>query len=205
MNKFKLISITFIVMCLIVSVSDYFLVKNQSYEKYLSGEHYFLYDAVTSVPGDPNYMVTPDDPMFYADYSDPRNMLLINALDVLAYNPRDGFCTVIYGSTKIPDFPLNHITVSSEDYNYFYGNSQYTYEEYFNRLNGIDSKYLSNESMSNFKYFFTPMLIIAGLDVLLFAALFIIRNQDNGTITDILLFAGIGYSLLINIIALTHY
>ena len=205
MNKFGRISIAFIIVCLIASISDYFIMKNISYENYLSGRYYFRYDAVTSVPGDPNYMVTPDDPMFYADYSNPRNMLLINSLDVLAYNPRDGFCTVVYGENVINDFPVTHISVSSEDYYYFYGTEQYTYEEYFNKLESVSDRNLSSEDMKTYTKFFTPMLIVSGLDIVLFAVLFFIRNQDDGFVTDLLLFCGIGYSFLFNVIAWSHF
>ena len=53
-NMKRIILIMIIAAGLIGSVTDYVFSKHDSYNRYLEGEYYFLYDAETCVPGDPN-------------------------------------------------------------------------------------------------------------------------------------------------------
>ena len=147
MNKFRIFAVIFIAVNLLFSIGDYLFVKNESYEKYLSGEYYFIYEANTVTPGMTDYVMTPDDPMFYADYSDPRNILMTNHMSVRVYNPHDGFCTVIYGDNFIEDFPLSHISLSAEDAPYFNGTKKYTEDEYFNKIEEI-GKHMKDKDLS---------------------------------------------------------
>jgi hypothetical protein len=206
----RIILIIIIAVGLIGSVTDYVFTKHDSYNRYLEGEYYFLYEAQTCVPGDPNYIITPDDPMFYADYSNPRNMLMISSLDVLVYNPHDGFCTVIYGDNVIEDFPLSHISISGEDLPYFNGTKQYTYEEYIGRLDSIPrkqistTKTISDKHMADYRHIPPFTIIIGGIDALLLAIWFFFRNTDPDTV-DILLLGGAGLNILFNIITWFAY
>ena len=205
MKKIRILLLFFIIAGLAGSIANYIGTKNSSYEKYLSGEYYFIYDARTFVPGDPNYIMTPDDPMFYADYSDPRNMLMINSLDCKVYNAHDGVCTVLYGESVIEDFPLARIKVSDEDSAYFYGTKQYTYEEYIAKLDNAAKDQLSSRYMASYKSLFKSTLVITGFDVLIFAVLFLIRSHDDGTVTDIILLAGAGCSILFDVVLFYAY
>ena len=207
----RIILIMIIAAGLIGSVTDYIFSKHDSYNRYLEGEYYFLYDAQTCVPGDPNYIMTPDDPMFYADYSDPRNMLMINSLDCKIYNPHDGYCTVLYGENVIEDFPLSHIRINDEDSPYFYGTKQYTYEEYIGRLDSIPkkeiskTKTISDKHMADYRKVLPFTLIIVGFDALILVLYFLMRNIGYGDYIDILLIGGAGYSIVFNIITWFAY
>ena len=194
-------------MNLMFSVGNYFFTKNESYQKYLDGEYYFIYEAETVIPGDPNYTVMPDDPMFYADYSDPRNMLLINRMSVRVYNAHDYYCTVIYGDNVIEEFPLSHIKVSDEDYPYFYGMKQYTEEEYFNKLGSLSgdkksySLYISDRDMISYKSVGNCLYVLLGFDVIAAVVFFIITNTDSRSpYADIILLAGAGFSLIFSFV-----
>ena len=206
----RIILIMIIAAGLIGSVTDYVFSKHDSYNRYLEGEYYFLYDAETCVPGDPNYIMTPDDPMFYADYSNPRNMLMISSMDVDVYDYHDGFCTVLYGENVIEDFPASRIRLSDEDSPYFYGTKQYTYEEYISKLDSFSRKEISrtrqvsDKHMFDYRKIFPFTIIIGGVDALLLAICFFFRNTDPDTV-DILLLGGAGLNILFNIITWFAY
>ena len=207
----RVILIMIIAAGLFGSLADYYLSKHDSYNRYLEGEYYFIYNAETYVPGDPNYMITPDDPMFYADYSNPRNMLMINSLDCMVYNPHDGYCTVLYGDNVIEDFPLSHIRISSEDSPYFYGTKQYSYAAYIGRLNSIPKKQisttrsLSSKHMADYRKILPFTIIIASFDALILILYLLMRNIGYGDYIDILLIAGAGYSIVFNLITWFAY
>ena len=200
----RYIMVGIILIGLFGSIGDYFFSKSDSYDKYLEGEYYFIYEAETITARGPDYIMTPDDPMFYADYSDPRNMLLTNALDCKVYNAHDGVCTVIYGDNVIENFPVYRIRVSDEDYPYFHGTKKYTEDEYFAKLDGLDSnsRLLSSRSMAHYRSALKTAKVIVFFDVLILVVLFAIRSHDNGLITDIVLIAGSGYNIVFNIINL---
>lgn len=211
-NMKRLILILVIAAGLIGSLTDYFYSKYDSYNRYLSGEYYFLYEAATYVPGDPNYIITPDDPMFYADYSDPKNMLMINSLDVNVCNYHDGFCTVIYGENVIEDFPASRIRLLSEgDAPYFYGTKQYTYEEYINLLGSFKDKgttktySVSDKEMLNYRKILPYTVIITIADVILLAAAYFFRHSGENFVIDIILLTGAGFNILFNIVTWSVY
>ena len=206
----RIIMIIIILIGLLGSITDYVISKHDSYNRYLDGEYYFIYDASTFVPGDPDYIITPDDPMFYADYSNPRNILMISSMDVDVYDYHDGFCTVLYGENVIEDFPASRIRLSDEDSPYFYGTKQYTYEEYIGRLDSIPrkqiskTKTISDKHMADYRHILPFTIIIGGVDALLLAICFFFRNTDPDTV-DILLLGGAGLNILFNIITWFAY
>ena len=190
---------------MIGSISDYVFSKHDAYNRYLEGEYYFIYEGTSFVPGDPNRIITPDDPMFYADYSDPRNMLMISSLDIEVYNYHDGFCTVLYGENVIEDFPAARVRISDEDTPYFYGTKQYTYEEFISKLDSFSRKEISrtrqvsDKHMFDYRKILPYTIIIGGVDALLLAICFFFRNTNPDTVV-ILLLGGAGLNILFNII-----
>lgn len=202
----KIIMIIIILVGLTGSITDYVFSKHDSYNRYLDGEYYFLNSASTFVPGDPNYIITPDDPMFYADYSDPRNMLMTNSMDVDVCNYHDGNCTVIYGDSVVEDFPASRIRLSDEDSPYFYGTRQYTYEEYISKLDSFSRKELSrtrqvsDKHMFDYRKILPYTIIITGTDILILAIAFCFRNNGDDFVINIMLFAGAGLNIIFNII-----
>ena len=202
----RIIMIIIILIGLLGSITDYVISKHDSYNRYLDGEYYFIYDASTFVPGDPDYIITPDDPMFYADYSNPRNILMISSMDVDVYDYHDGFCTVLYGENVIEDFPASRIRLSDEDSPYFYGTKQYTYEEYISKLDSFSRKEISrtrqvsDKHMFDYRKIFPFTIMIALTDVLILAIAFIFRNSGEDFIINIILFAGAGLNIFFNII-----
>ena len=202
----RIILVVIILLGMIGSISDYVFSKHDAYNRYLEGEYYFIYEGTSIVPGDPNRIITPDDPMFYADYSDPRNMLMISSLDIEVYNYHDGFCTVLYGENVIEDFPAARVRISDEDTPYFYGTKQYTYEEFISKLDSFSRKEISSTRQVSDKHMFDyrkilPYTIIfGGVDALLLAICFFFRNTNPDTV-DILLLGGAGLNILFNIIA----
>ena len=92
---------------MIGSISDYVFSKHDAYNRYLEGEYYFIYEGTSLVPGDPNRIITPDDPMFYADYSDPRNMLMISSLDIEVYTTGSAQCSTERMSSRISPRPAS--------------------------------------------------------------------------------------------------
>lgn len=107
--------------------------SSNTYEKYLSGEYYFRALAVTTAPQDPSLTLNTD-----LDYSDPKNLLLVNSgWEVAAYDPHGPYCTVEYGGDVIEDFPINRLRfLSQEDRDVFNG-KVYTEEEFNARIKAI--------------------------------------------------------------------
>lgn len=202
----KIIMVVIILLGMIGSISDYVFSKHDAYNRYLEGEYYFIYEGTSFVPGDPNRIITPDDPMFYADYSDPRNMLMSSSLDIEVYNYHDGFCTALYGENVIEDFPAARVRISDEDTPYFYGTKQYTYEEFISKLDSFSRKEISRTRQVSDKHMFDyrkilPFTImIALIDVLILAIAFIFRNSGENFIINIILFAGAGLNIFFNIV-----
>ena len=202
----RIILVVIILLGMIGSISDYVFSKHDAYNRYLEGEYYFIYEGTSFVPGDPNRIITPDDPMFYADYSDPRNMLMISSLDIEVYNYHDGFCTVLYGENVIEDFPAARIRISDEDTPYFYGTKQYTYEEFISKLDSFSRKEISStrqvsdKHMFDYRKIFPFTIMIALIDVLILAIAFIFRNSGEDFIINIILFAGAGLNMFFNIV-----
>ena len=210
MNIKRYILIVIIIAGIAGSFADYYFAKHDSYDKYVSGEYYFIYNADTYVPGDPNYMPTPDDPMFYADYSNPRNLLMISSQSVWVYNPHDYYCTVIYGEDEITDFPLGHIRIADELSPYFYGRKHFTYEEYIDLVGSIqkDSQTmrLGVKAMKNYKSILPYTILMCFFDVLLLVVIAITRNMFfSRDITDVVLFVMAVYSILFNVITYSVY
>lgn len=201
----RIILVVIILLGMIGSISDYVFSKHDAYNRYLEGEYYFIYEGTSFVPGDPNRIITPDDPMFYADYSDPRNMLMISSLDIEVYNYHDGFCTVLYGENVIEDFPAARVRISDEDTPYFYGTKQYTYEEFISKLDSFSRKEISrtrqvsDKHMFDYRKILPYTIIIGGVDALLLAICFFFRNTNPDTVV-ILLLGGAGLNILFNII-----
>ena len=202
----KIIMVVIILIGMIGSISDYVFSKHDAYNRYLEGEYYFIYEGTSLVPGDPNRIITPDDPMFYADYSDPRNMLMISSLDIEVYNYHDGFCTVLYGENVIEEFPAARVRISDEDTPYFYGTKQYTYEEFISKLDSFSRKEISrtrqvsDKHMFDYRKILPYTIIITGADILILAIAFFFRNSGEEFIINIMLFAGAGLNILFNII-----
>ncbi|MBO6192546.1 MAG: hypothetical protein J6O00_00020 [Clostridiales bacterium] len=202
----KIIMVVIILIGMIGSISDYVFSKHDAYNRYLEGEYYFIYEGTSFVPGDPNRIITPDDPMFYADYSDPRNMLMISSLDIEVYNYHDGFCTVLYGENVIEEFPAARVRISDEDTPYFYGTKQYTYEEFISKLDSFSRKEISrtrqvsDKHMFDYRKILPYTIIITGADILILAIAFFFRNSGEEFIINIMLFAGAGLNILFNII-----
>ena len=207
----RIILVVIILIGMIGSISDYVFSKHDAYNRYLEGEYYFIYEGTSFVPGDPNRIITPDDPMFYADYSDPRNMLMINSLDIEVYNYHDGFCTVLYGENVIEDFPAARIRISDEDTPYFYGTKQYTYEEFISKLDSFSRKEISrtrqvsDKHMFDYRKILPYTIIITGADILILAIAFFFRNSGEEFIINIMLFAGAGLNVLFNIVTWFAY
>lgn len=207
----KIIMVVIILIGMIGSISDYVFSKHDAYNRYLEGEYYFIYEGTSFVPGDPNRIITPDDPMFYADYSDPRNMLMISSLDIEVYNYHDGFCTVLYGENVIEEFPAARIRISDEDTPYFYGTKQYTYEEFISKLDSFSRKEISrtrqvsDKHMFDYRKILPYTIIITGADILILAIAFFFRNSGEDFIINIMLFAGAGLNILFNIVTWFAY
>lgn len=202
----RIIMVVIILIGMIGSISDYVFSKHDAYNRYLEGEYYFIYEGTSFVPGDPNRIITPDDPMFYADYSDPRNMLMISSLDIEVYNYHDGFCTVLYGENVIEEFPAARVRISDADTPYFYGTKQYTYEEFISKLDSFSRKEISrtrqvsDKHMFDYRKILPYTIIITGADILILAIAFFFRNSGEEFIINIMLFAGAGLNILFNII-----
>lgn len=118
------------------------------YDKYLSGEYYFRARAILTAPQDPNLQFNTE-----LDYSDPKNLLLVNSgWELIAYDPHGPSCTVEYGDDVIEDFPINRLRfVSRADSDVFYG-KVLTREQYDAHINEIaedpsQRKALSTERM----------------------------------------------------------
>lgn len=210
MNKFRIFAVIFIAVNILFSIGDYLFVKNESYEKYLSGEYYFIYEANTVTPGMTDYVMTSDDPMFYADYSDPRNILMTNHMSVRVYNPHDGFCTVIYGDNVIEDFPLSHVSLSAEDAPYFNGTKKYTEDEYFNKIEEIGkhmkdkdlSLFISDKHMLDYRHARTNLIWLLVYTGFL-AAIYVIvyTTVDYHEYLDLILLGASGISIIFTLIS----
>ena len=202
----RIIMVVIILLGMIGSISDYVFSKHDAYNRYLEGEYYFIYEGTSFVPGDPNRIITPDDPMFYADYSDPRNMLMISSLDIEVYNYHDGFCTVLYGENVIDDFPSARVRISDEDTPYFYGTKQYTYEEFISKLDSFSRKEISrtrqvsDKHMFDYRKILPYTIMITLIDFLILAIAFFFRNSGEDFIINIILFAGAGLNIFFNIV-----
>ena len=116
-----------------------------TYDKYVSGEYYFVARAKTTQGAADSWMYDSD-----IDTSDPKNKLLLSSgWEVVAYHPHGPYCTVEFyelemtdskqnttaeTKTVVTDFPINRLTfISQEDIDVFNG-KVYTQEEYDARI-----------------------------------------------------------------------
>lgn len=198
-----------IITSVIFSISDYFYTMRESYNKYLEGEYFFRYKATTILAMDQDAWWNSAENFEYIsnkDFSDTKTMLLYGGeTDVLAFGPHDGICTVIYGSQTVDDFPVRNLRFSGDDYEYFTGTKQLTYEDYIDYVKSLSddqlkSDIVSSKKMASFKDVLSFAFILIGVEALVCLLLFFLHRSEQKNRFDIVLFLGALYGLFFEII-----
>ena len=194
-----------IIISLIFSVTDYFIAKRVSYNKYQSGEYFFRYEATTLLMEDPGAWMDSIEAFNDAasrDYSDTKTMLLYGIEDtVWACNPHDGICTVIYGDRVVEDFPVSNLKFENDDEAYFYGTKKLDYKEYIEYIDSLtkeqhQSYRLSDRRMADYKYAQTPMFIMSAFVLLLGLVLILLYRHELDSSIDLVLIMGALFSVI---------
>lgn len=199
-----------IIISLIFSVTDYFIAKRVSYNKYLSGEYFFRYEATTLLMEDPDAWMNSIEAFNDAasrDYSDTKTMLLYGIEDtVWACNPHDGVCTVIYGDRVVEDFPVSNLKFENDDEAYFYGTKKLDYKEYIEYIDSLtkeqhQSYRLSDRRMADYKYAQTPMFIMSAFVLVLGLVLFLLYRHELDSAIDLVLIMGALFSVIFELVS----
>lgn len=199
------VAFAFIIISLVFSVSDYFYTMHASYNKYLEGEYFFRYKATTILAMDQDAWFDSVENFEYVsslDFSDPKIMLLYGGeMEVYAYGPHDGVCTVLYGSQTIDDFPVSNLRFADGEFDYFSGTKQLTYDEYIEYVKSLtpdqlESKMVSSNKIASFKGVERNIFILLGVEGTILVLLFIFRKTDLGRVYDILLILGALYGIV---------
>lgn len=199
------VAFAFIIISLVFSVSDYFYTMHASYNKYLEGEYFFRYKATTILAMDQDAWFDSVENFEYVsslDFSDPKIMLLYaGEMEVYAYGPHDGVCTVLYGSQTIDDFPVSNLRFADGEFDYFNGTKQLTYDEYIEYVKSLtpdqlESKMVSSNEIASFKGVERNIFILLGVEGTILVLLFIFRKTDLGRVYDILLILGALYGIV---------
>ena len=199
------VAFAFIIISLVFSVSDYFYTMHASYNKYLEGEYFFRYKATTILAMDQDAWFDSVENFEYVsslDFSDPKIMLLYaGEMEVYAYGPHDGVCTVLYGSQTIDDFPVSNLRFADGEFDYFNGTKQLTYDEYIEYVKSLtpdqlESKMVSSNKIASFKGVERNIFILLGVEGTILVLLFIFRKTDIGRVYDILLILGALYGIV---------
>ena len=206
MKKRRVVSVSLIIACFLISVFDYYSNLNSSYKKYLSGEYFFREKAKTiNIHENDNWWAT--DEAQNTDYSDPKNMLKrTSGATVYVSNPHNGLCTVWYGKeTTIEDYSLADLELECEDTGYFYGTKQYTLKEYKEVLSRMSKEELksplvSDRKMAGFVSLKQYILFTGILSLALLALAVFFYIQEMEFALDLTLILGAGYSVLMRII-----
>ena len=203
-----------ILVSLIFSVGDYFFAMRDSYNKYLEGEYFFREKAVTVPVIDPDAWMSSLETWEMVkdiDFSDTRNMLLYGGnLEVYAYGPHDGVCTVYYGSNVVEDFPVSNLRFEGDDAEYFYGRKKYTYDEYISYVKSLSKDQLksirvSSEKMANFIDVQRHLFIMFGVELVFALILILLYRAELYDMFDLaLLLAGL-YGFFFEIITVIAY
>jgi len=208
------VAFAFIIISLVFSVSDYFYTMHASYNKYLEGEYFFRYKATTILAMDQDAWFDSVENFEYVsslDFSDPKIMLLYGGeMEVYAYDPHDGVCTVIYGSQTIDDFPVSNLRFADDDADYFNGTKQLTYDEYIEYVKSLtpdqlESKMVSSSQMASFKGVGRNILILIGVEGTALFVLFLLRKLDRNFASDIVLIVGALYGIFFEVISAYIY
>ena len=198
-----------IITSVIFSISDYFYTMRESYNKYLEGEYFFRYKATTILAMEQDAWWNSVENFEYIsnkDFSDTKTMLLYGGeTDVLAFGPHDGVCTVIYGSQTVDDFPVRNLRFSGDDYEYFSGTRQFTYEEYIDYVKSLSPEELksdrvSSKKMASFKTVLEFTFILVGTEALICLVLFILHRSDAKFWFDLVLILGTLYCVFFEVI-----
>ena len=198
-----------IITSVIFSISDYFYTMRESYNKYLEGEYFFRYKATTILAMDQDAWWNSAENFEYIsnkDFSDTKTMLLYGGeTDVLACGPHDGICTVIYGSQTVDDFPVRNLRFSGDDYEYFTGTKQLTYEDYIDYVKSLSddqlkSDIVSSKKMASFKDVLSFSFILIGVEAIICLLLVILHKYEMRSKFDLVLIVGALYGLFFEII-----
>lgn len=199
-----------IIISLIFSVTDYFIAKRVSYNKYLSGEYFFRYEATTLLMEDPDAWMNSIEAFNDAasrDYSDTKTMLLYGIEDtVWACNPHDGVCTVIYGDRVVEDFPVSNLKFENDDEAYFYGTKKLDYKEYIEYVDSLtkeqhQSYRLSDRKIADYKYAQTPMFTMSAFVLVLGLVLFLLYRHELDSAIDLVLIMGALFSVIFEVVS----
>ncbi|MBP5179694.1 MAG: hypothetical protein J6127_00185 [Clostridiales bacterium] len=205
MRKFHIVCLAFILVSTLISAAALFGRQDpyrDSYEKYLSGDCYFLAGARTTEPTDPNLIYNTN-----LDLSDPRNMLLLQTnAHVYAYDINGPYCTVIYDGTTITNFPVNRLIFeTTEDYSLISGGKPLTYEEYRARIEAVENNELSDQVLSDksmipkkVDHTFVWAQII--FNVVVAAGMFFVKDGLDKMVIDIVLVFWTLVNIFLNIV-----
>ena len=208
------IAFAFVIISLVFSVSDYFYTMQDSYNRYLEGEYFFRYKAKTILAMDQDAWFESVENFDYIsskDFSDTKTMLLYaGEFDVYACDPHDGVCTVIYGSQTVEDFPVSNLWFSGDDADYFYGTKKLTYEEYIDYVKSLspeqlDSVLVSTNKVASFNSVMNSLLVLFGMEGLVFFVFFIIRKYEKDFAANLVLTVGALYGIFFEIITAFMY
>ncbi|MBP5416850.1 MAG: hypothetical protein J6Y58_04910 [Clostridiales bacterium] len=202
-EKTRIMLAGFILLSLLFSFVGYFIAKNNSYQKYKSGEYFFREKAHTWSSTDP-YEILGEDAM-NTDYTDPMNILLrTNNVTVYAYDPEGSVCTIISDKTTIENFPIGNLEFENEDLGNFYGTRQYSSDEYFDLINSLskaelNSPRVSSKKMVAYKDAIKSTIMLFIIDLCLAIAIYAFLKFDFVKAVDVVLILGTGISVIFNI------
>ena len=200
--KFKRAYVVIVIGLILQMLFYAFMIGDDSafstYDKYASGEYYFLARAKTTQP---------DDSLLYdttIDTSKTKNILLLSSgAEVIAYNMHGPYCTVVYGDEVVEDFPYYRLKfLTDDDKDIFFGKT-YTEEEYNALLKKIMDdpsmeKMLSDKKMLPGKKDFIFPVVVVVYSLAMAIALFLLR--DDSMWSEIILTIWVLLSILFDII-----
>ncbi|MBR1797070.1 MAG: hypothetical protein IJ757_03530 [Clostridiales bacterium] len=195
--NYKFAVIAFIVVTLLQILTFFRIQGNDAYDAYLSGKYYFLAHATTV-----KEELTNDNALRLAslDYSNPRNLLMVNEWDVYAYGPHGGYCTVVYGEDVITNFPVSRLRFRSElERRIFDDTEKLTREEYDeyvriladrNDVSAVsDPKMLKESVLSTGRTQF--LLIVIIFSVVMAVVLYFVREDTDVFNLCLIIWAGL--------------